>query len=499
MRKSAARAGLRMIRSMVGQGNVAGAERLALTPGVLKKTMAGSQVAHLGSGMEGVSTLVAHPKRGLEVRKMIDPKGVAGPGMVQAREAAGTALRDSTDVAQFHGAYNTPGGLRAQRFEYVPGGRVTQGRVPGAPTPPPRMAAGTPQTGGVSTSAPSFTPEQRVQAQLKRVQMQGAQKGFVGPRDRVTGEVTPGIRDLHAANVVGQPGQAGKVVDFAAVPPPGTTKGPYLNPANAEQAFAAQNAAATGGHTPYLDYLNDPRRPGNIMAQAFRKAPPLIPGSSTQIANTRRAAEEARTVAQNRQTAQSIMAGVKMALDRNVLAAFAKEAAWLFDEYDAPPDYYATKEAILSEFPKLAWDWSQFREGLADEGVPLGGAAIGATLSKNSLRGAALGYAAGGGLSLLRSKLKGEKPSLARKLLAASALGYGAGGGLHAVTEHMLKNKAGVAPWFTEATKRGRFLSEALPAAGATLATGLAMGSYRDAQHPHPSAQSQRPVTEQLP
>ena len=170
-------------------------------------------------------------------------------------------------------------------------------------------------------------------------------------------------------------------------------------------------------------------------------------------------------------------------MDARTLRSFVKEAIALQADDDTPADYVPTVAAIEARFPglrKTSMDWHKFREGVEDEGIPLGGAAIGAALSKNSLRGAALGYAAGGGASLLRSKLRGEQPSMSRKILAASALGYGAGGAAHGALEHVLGHNPKAAKYFTEATGRGRFVSEALPAAGATLGTGIALGTSKD-------------------
>lgn len=149
--------------------------------------------------------------------------------------------------------------------------------------------------------------------------------------------------------------------------------------------------------------------------------------------------------------------------------------------------------SLRDELTKVAFDRKKFREGLIDEGIPLGGAVIGAGLGtrlgggQGGLRGAALGYAAGGGASLLRSKMRGEKPSMGRKLLAAGALGYGTGGLAHwgaekATAGMAARNPSGMAARFFHPAKPG-FLSgameEAMPAAGATLATGVAYGMHR--------------------
>jgi hypothetical protein len=150
---------------------------------------------------------------------------------------------------------------------------------------------------------------------------------------------------------------------------------------------------------------------------------------------------------------------------------------------------------ILTAFLKTAWDWHKFREGVEDEGIPLAGATIGAVAGKG-LRGAALGYAAGSGASLLRSKLKGEKPSKARKILALSGLGYGAGGITHGVLEKAVVGRAAskgekvlekARKWFPghgAVTRRSALLEEGIPAAGAVLGTGLAYGSHKNSPPP---------------
>lgn len=138
---------------------------------------------------------------------------------------------------------------------------------------------------------------------------------------------------------------------------------------------------------------------------------------------------------------------------------------------------------------KLAWSWEGFKEGLQDEGIPLSGATIGAGLGaikKKGLTGAALGYAAGSGASILRSKLKGEEPTTARKVLALSGLGYGMGGMAHAGLGRLTKNiKPGtLRSVFHEAEhdpSKIRLLQglaeEGIPALGATTMTGVALAT----------------------
>lgn len=178
-------------------------------------------------------------------------------------------------------------------------------------------------------------------------------------------------------------------------------------------------------------------------------------------------------------------------MDVLVLRAFVKYAS--IGE-DTPADYHATRAAVHEMFPKLAtWSWKGFKEGLQDEGVPLAGATVGAGLGgmlskglSGTTRGAALGYAAGSGVSLLRSKLRGEKPSMSRKLLAAGGLGYGMGGSLHALGEMATKKaKPGMlrTMFHGGASKGARFAAglteEGLPALGATLMTGRAMAQHQ--------------------
>ena len=159
LEKGAARAGLKIIRRLLhgaepAAANLAKAERLAVTPGVLKKTRQGSQIRELGGGAEGVATLVAHPKKGITVRKLYDPAGPhaagSGPvGEVSTRaaklNAKGSAVRSSTSggiaspkliarkeqfakemqgasgLPQFHGSATTTSGKPMHFSEYVPG------------------------------------------------------------------------------------------------------------------------------------------------------------------------------------------------------------------------------------------------------------------------------------------------------------------------------------------------------------------------------------------
>lgn len=125
--KEAARAGLRQISKMVGQGNLAGASSLATTPGVLKPSLAGSQIKHLGRGNEGLATMVAHPEHGVAVRKLYDPRGITSPAMIARKEEVGHALGSNPNFATFRGSAPTPHGQGTMHFsEFVP-------QAPGVP------------------------------------------------------------------------------------------------------------------------------------------------------------------------------------------------------------------------------------------------------------------------------------------------------------------------------------------------------------------------------
>ncbi len=127
--KEAARAGLRQISKMVSQGNLAGASQLAKTPGVLKPSLAGSQIQHLGRGGEGLATMVAHPEHGVAVRKLYDPRGVSGPEMIARKEQAGIALRDNPNFARFLGSAQTPSGGQMHFNEYISPGQAPTGQA----------------------------------------------------------------------------------------------------------------------------------------------------------------------------------------------------------------------------------------------------------------------------------------------------------------------------------------------------------------------------------
>jgi len=286
MEKIAARRGLKEIRKKVDAGDIEGANRLAITPGVLKKTQAGSQVKTLGAGAEGGATLMAHPKRGLDVEKLIDPQGIMGdasaPGGVTPatyrREALQEHLKGSPDLAEFHGARMTPGGLRAQRFEYMHGKGLGQEPVSTSEpstAPSPAAARATQERRQPSGANPKMSPQRRAEAQLLRLKRQGERAGTQ-------------VIDTHAKNVKALPGgKGGKAIDFMAMPPKSNKSAPGINQTAYTNLVGAQDAAILGARTPYRDYLDDPRRQGNLRAQAYRGAAPLEAGSSTLLRKQR--------------------------------------------------------------------------------------------------------------------------------------------------------------------------------------------------------------------
>jgi hypothetical protein len=251
LHKVAARAGLKMIRRMVDAGEMGKAERLAITPGVLKKTKAGSQIKHLGSGMEGTSTLIAHPKKGLAVRKIYDPKGVSGPEMIARKAAVGRQLSDSPDAAHFLGETKTRIGP-AHFYEHVPGKTLNEEGI--------RFSKGTPKPDSEPSTAPGKararigtaksmidSHEREASARMKRLKKRGEKAGV-------------DLGDLHEGNVItGKDGHS-RAVDYL---PTEDGKPDGLR----DEAFK----------NPDVDYLTNPKRPGNLMARAFRGAPPIPP------------------------------------------------------------------------------------------------------------------------------------------------------------------------------------------------------------------------------
>lgn len=117
-----ARRGLKEIRRAVSGGNLARADRLAKTPGVLNPAnRAGSEIRDLGRGGEGLASLVAHPKHGLTVRKLYDPAaGVYSPKMIQRKEDLAPLSNEYARFARFHGAADTPVGTRMHFNEFIP-------------------------------------------------------------------------------------------------------------------------------------------------------------------------------------------------------------------------------------------------------------------------------------------------------------------------------------------------------------------------------------------
>ena len=142
--KVAARKGLKIIRALVAEGSpksMAKANRLAKTRRVLPdvkrtrvrdldgnligvKRSPGHQIKHLGSGQEQASTIVADPKHGIVVRKLVHKKSQATPAQIAARkkvmqEAGG---RGST---KHKGSYVTGDAGRSMEFHELGKGETS--------------------------------------------------------------------------------------------------------------------------------------------------------------------------------------------------------------------------------------------------------------------------------------------------------------------------------------------------------------------------------------
>ena len=288
------------LEKMMLKGRGAGVDPMAVKTtksyGALKKTPEGSQIKQLGSGMEGSSTLVASQKGGVHVRKLVDPKGIAGEGMTANRESFGKAMKDSSDVATFRGARTTPGGLREQKFDYVPPAAAKAvpspaATVKAAPVAPARSTAlgqGTSPGAEISTAAgsgrgrvqqglaqgtavpagPGMAPDARQGAQMKRLKQQGDKAGYK-------------VQDLHKDNMFAAQGGGSKAVDLMAVPKKHTKGVPFGNPKALDKFDETHRLAEKGLRSNFQDYIEDPRRAGNLAAQAYGGAKPLAAGSST--------------------------------------------------------------------------------------------------------------------------------------------------------------------------------------------------------------------------
>jgi 2'-5' RNA ligase len=239
--KGAARAGMRQIQQHIGAGNLGAANRLATTPGVLKPSAAGSQLRHLGSGSEGTATLVAHPEHGVAVRKVFDPQGSAGPLMVANKAHMGRALQDHPNVARFLG--ETPTQIGPAHFsEYVHG-------TPTAKAPSPLTSLGGEPPLGKDTASAAAS-----------VRAAGPPHGM-------------DLIDVGEHNMITTPGSQHKVIDYMPIP----KKGPHGGRMDVvDRGAAAEAANRLGVNHALTNYLKDPARPGNLMAQAFRGAQPLV-------------------------------------------------------------------------------------------------------------------------------------------------------------------------------------------------------------------------------
>lgn len=129
MDKYAARRALKEIRSAVGAGDMARANRIATTPGALSEGAGrfGSQIKDLVSakniGGEGLPTLVAHPQHGVAVRKLYDPAGGAfSAEMVKRKEQ----LANMPGAAKLLGTGVSQQGTPMHFNEFVQGREVTR-------------------------------------------------------------------------------------------------------------------------------------------------------------------------------------------------------------------------------------------------------------------------------------------------------------------------------------------------------------------------------------
>lgn len=136
LRKESARAGVRQLRALYDSGNQLGFTALARKldkAGALKRTPLGTQIAHLGSGKEGLATLTvgasSAPVGHASVRKVYDPdspmmspEGIQGLMSVRRRAKKNPELVPGVRFAKPYSSRieRSPQGLRYLHNEYVP-------------------------------------------------------------------------------------------------------------------------------------------------------------------------------------------------------------------------------------------------------------------------------------------------------------------------------------------------------------------------------------------
>jgi len=130
--KIASTRGLRNIRKALkaGTGDVNAMAKRYVRAGALKTTPAGSQVKHLGTGMEGTTTLTVgspHNGGGFTARKTYDPNGALYSKEIQRRKKEiGVAAKGNENMAQTYGSGVNRGGVTFTHSEYVPGRTVVE-------------------------------------------------------------------------------------------------------------------------------------------------------------------------------------------------------------------------------------------------------------------------------------------------------------------------------------------------------------------------------------
>lgn len=238
--KIAARRGLKEIAKSLKGGDLGRAQRLATTPGVVKPSVAGSQIKHLGGGAEGVASLVAHPQHGVAVRKLYDPAGMSSPAMIARKEQVGRAIGANPNVAQFHGSAPAPGGSTMHFNEYVRGTPM-KGTHPGV-----------------------------------RGQDVAARQAAAGTQKALRGAGMAGGRDVRMGNMIKTPEGKAKVIDYI----PGQ-RGEFANSSQAQKLTG--HSAAIVPKTPAAASLVSGGSEGTPQPALLRSQ--LSPGRPVKMKN----------------------------------------------------------------------------------------------------------------------------------------------------------------------------------------------------------------------
>jgi hypothetical protein len=237
LEKVGGRAGLKIIQRLLKNptaANTAKAERLALTPGVLKKTRYGSEYAKdLGAGSEGVASRVVHHKKGITTRKLFNPSdedqyamlardkripgGISSKEAIRQKEKFNKAMEGHSALPMQRGSAKTPSGHKMHFTDEVKGeelagklkklqdeyGKESLLRAKIKPVKGRLVAPATPRMRELGDEFDKLQAIPKMHPQMRHLQLAAKQKGYK-------------VGDLHEGNIIITP--KGKPVVIDTVP-----------------------------------------------------------------------------------------------------------------------------------------------------------------------------------------------------------------------------------------------------------------------------------------